>query len=157
MLKLAKQNNIQLPKNIIVTPFTPLGTTGINFAHNALNHTVVYKSADAWTNTLKEAYGKLQHPMNQPLKKSLLEEDKIWFSTDDELHIPLHEFYHSKQFLERLLPMRAKIIPSKYVKTINQVGKYASSSRFELEAELGTKSILRSLNKDEQEVFNYLI
>ena len=154
-IKLARQNGITLPKNIIISPFTMFQTGGVNLTHNMTEHSVILAKQKEMQEAAKKAYQQLTLPQSKQIAKSLIEQDARWHATDDELHIYMHEFAHSKYFLELLLPMKAKPVPMRYNKAAQKVGIYALSSRSELATELKTKSILRSLSADEKELLAY--
>lgn len=154
-VNLAEQNDIPIPKNIVISPFTSVQHNGLNMAHNMLDHTVIIRSKKEIDTTTEKAYKQLIHPNLQGLAQNLRAGDNAWFSTKDILHLYTHEFCHNKFYMEMLLPTRVKPIPAKYNETAKQVGIYAAKSRNELAAELKTKSILSSLNKKEEELLSY--
>lgn len=154
-IKHAKQNGIKLPKNIIISPFTMLQSGGVNLAHNMSDHSVILAKQKELKEAAEKAYQQMTLPETKKLLESLKAQDAKWRATDDELHVYMHEFVHSKYFLELLLPTKLKPIPQKYQKTAQDVGLYASASRNELVTELKTKSILRSLSEEEKELLAY--
>jgi len=153
---LATKHKLPLPKSIIITPFTPLKTSGACCPHSTQNFTVLLRSKKE-ENTINElAYGKLKSPQSKALAERLHDEDSRWFSTDDELHRYVHEFVHCRQFMDMLFTHRWEPIPKKYHPAVLNLGIYAKTTRREVDAELKTKEILRSLNKAEKELLGYL-
>jgi hypothetical protein len=103
----------------------------------------------------ERAYKHFVMPETQEYAKSLRAQDAAWYSTKDEKHISVHELCHSMFYLDALVSTRIKPIPPKYKKLGKQLGVYANTLRTEFAAELKTKSLLETLNKDEQEALNY--
>lgn len=155
-LDLAVKNNIPLPKNIIITPFTPYMASGVNLSQSISERSIFIKSQKEIDKTVAKAYKQFTLPETNDIVKNLQKEDSILHSTDDELHEYLHELVHSKYYMPNLLSKKNIRIPLKYYNTARSISTNAMVSRSELVTELKTKSILRSLNKDEQELLNYL-
>ena len=154
-IQLCTKHNIPLPKNIIITPFVGVQVHGQNLTHSATEYSIIISNKREQILSKKEAFEKLVSPELDTLKKALKQQDEKWFSTKDFLHIYVHEFTHSDQAVELLLPSKLKQIPVKYHDTIKKLGIYAQTSRRELLSELRTKSILGSINKDEKALLNY--
>ena len=155
-IDIAVKNNIPLPRQIIISPFTMLQANGANVAHNFSERTIILQPQKDIAEAKKKAYQAFSFlPQSRTIKQLIKRQDTAWSSTDDELQCYLHEFCHNKYFMDLLLPMKVKPIPAKYNNVAQNVGIYASSARGELDVELKTKSILRSLNKEEQELLNY--
>ena len=154
-IKLARKNNIPLPKNIIISPYTMIQTSGLNIAHNMLDNSVIINKQIDLKEATEKAYQQLISPKSKQVAEILKAQDAKWCATDDEFQLYLHEFVHSKYPVELLFPVKVKPIPAKYQQTAQGVGINAVLSRSELVTELKTKSILRSLNKNEKELLSY--
>ena len=156
-VKMCIKHNIPLPKNIIISPFVMVQASGQNIAHSATEYSVFISSKKEQGKAIKEAYEKLVSPELDEIIQTLKNQDENWFSTKDFLHVYVHEFCHSDQALELLIPFKLKQIPKKYYETIKKIGLYAQSSRRELLTELQTKNILGTLNEDEKALLNYFV
>ena len=155
-IKLVQKHNIPLPKNIIITPYTSIQTGGQNMAHSATNYTIMISSQKERNKAIEEAYKKIVSPELEEMKRGLLKQDENLYPTHSLLHLYVHEFTHSDQAVELLLPVKAVPIPVKYIDAYNKMSDYAKTSRRELQAELRTKYILDSLSEDKKALLDYL-
>jgi len=153
-IKIAKQQNIPFPENIIVSPFQPFMSAGVNVTTSKGRSIIFLSSKERKINT-EEAYKKFTLPETKVIVEMLKKSDESYASTNHPLHNYVHEFCHSLQNILDIFPARLKPLPAKYQKTAKQVSEYANTSIVELEAELRTKSILGSLSEDEKALLDY--
>ena len=153
-IKIAKQQNIPFPENLIVSPFQPYMAAGAN-VKTSKGHSIIFLSSKERKINTEEAYKKFTLPETKNIVEMLKQADKNYASTNHPLHNYIHEFCHSLQNILDIFPARLKPLPAKYQKTAEQVSEYANTSIVELEAELRTKSILSSLSEDEKALLDY--
>ena len=154
-IDIVKKYNVPMPNNIIITPFTMAYASGENLGHSMIKRSIIIQGQKEKVHNIKKAYKQISS-INSNYKKLLKSSEKTYLSTDDPLHVYVHEFLHSAQTIEFLIPFQQKPIPKKFMKVAEELGTYANTSKLDMDIELTTKDILRSLNKEERELSDYL-
>ena len=157
-LSLIHKRNITLPKNIIVCP-SELEVGGVNVLNPDGTSSIIItpsylleKNKQDALNNLK--YTKARRFMNIALRFN----DFNKYSTQYELHTPLHELLHT----ERIFPKYtiASLLPRRFNSTIDNLSLYAKNTKRcnveEIRVELLAKKILLGLNKKEEELLDYI-
>ena len=154
-IDIVKKYDVPMPKNIIITPFTSLMSVGENLLQSSGERSIIIQSRKERTKAVEEAYHKFISPMSASLVAKMRTEDRAFFSTNDPLHLYVHEFMHMTQPLELLLSVKCKRVPNKVAEVAPKISSYACSARAELDAEVKTKGALRSLSEEEKTVMKY--
>ena len=155
--EIAVRNGVPLPDIIIVTPYLKHSQKGqntmckdglrmvlINSCNDAqcIKNHIASSSADK---NLKDMYSCYQQTTSLNI-----------YSTNNPLHLYLHEFVHS----EKLLTYTRKKISEKYRDIVEKISDYArltyNRSNEEVRTELRTKEILEGLNDNESKILSYL-
>ena len=124
--EVASEGGIQVPKNVIATDFLPAGGENLLYGEGSI----------------------LLNPAKQAFKEG-------WCSTKAPYHAPLHEIMHGTH--PKLISFSNKKLPEKYKSVKNNLSGYsANSPTHETFTELNTKRVVDGLNKEEQELFDYL-
>ena len=153
-INIIKKTKIPLPDNIIVTPFVQANTKGMNVCGLKSKTTVFIKSASEEESVTKNALEKLSEE-GKKIANELLQDSKNWMSTTHPLHLYVHEFAHTGQYLKRLLVYEMKKDFLKLKMKYPGISEYATSAnRMEFENELVTKDILAKLNEEEKSILN---
>lgn len=156
-LKIAKEKNLPIPKNIIVSPILPAGdANGLHFFQSNGNNTVMFSTKlfkpdrleiieDASLECLSE-YDRLM------LKANFLSENINFRTTDNPLHTFIHEIIHGES-----MPFKKQKIPKRFNKTISQLPQYAKEASIEEKrTELRTEEVLQGISKEKKELLDYL-
>ena len=154
-VKLAKQNNIPLPENYIVTPFTLIGQNGTNCSHyEAGAHSVLVQPQEVVDETIDFALSRLEYFPRKKFKRLLKEKPN--FSTQNPIHMHLHELIHSENKLHMFF--NDKPIPDEFLGGLKDVGAYGivANSREEIRTELRARQILEGLSEEGKKTLEYL-
>lgn len=154
-IEIAKANNIPMPENYIVTPFTSGGHMGTNFNHYEFGrNSVLVCPEQIFNETFKDAQSHLTFMQRFRLRKYVSKTKSS--STSDPIHVHLHELLHCERKLCQLTDSTP--LPQNLTKGIENAGEYAknSASREEARVELKVKSLLSNLDNDEQKLLDYL-
>lgn len=157
-LEIAKQKNLPIPANIIVSPyFFERGINGVNRTGSNLKTTVYIQAKP----TIETEFEILSDAVPKSKERDLSFADSfvqnLWqFSTEHPEHMVMHEFLHSTN---PILLCNKKIL-QKYKEIADKLGFYASQSfnkaNEEVRNELLTKEVLEGLSKEEQKLLNLL-
>ena len=147
VIKIARKNNIPMPKNLVVTPYILQGADGLNIYNSKCSRNIFFKSSEEIQACTDDILS-LCKSDNVKEQIKLLSGNPHNYSTTSPLHIPMHEFCHSEQhsaiFADNL------IIKQKDIPMALKVSNYAPTNIIELETEIRTKSLLSTLTKEEQ-------
>lgn len=154
VIKLARQNNVPIPKNIIVTPFTAISTNGLNIVDQGMKNTVLVQPqkeiVDTYTAVRK----------NLPFWVRLLTPSKSTSvsSTKNPLHLKMHEFVHSESKNCLLISYNLKPIPKEHFKIMQNISVYSrmAQSKEEARTELRCKEIFEALTPEQKKTLEYL-
>jgi hypothetical protein len=153
-LQLAKENNIPLPKSIVVTPFMDIDNAGCNFTRDK----IIFINSNAQQGSFKPAISRLKLTRIEELFLNgfLLQSELNKNSTNNSVHNILHELVHGEN-PDAYIKVK---IPQKFYSVVENLGDYAESSfnknNEEIRTELRTKQILEGLNREEQELLDLL-
>ncbi len=155
--EVALKNNIPLPDIVIVTPYLQASEKGLNtMCSKGLRMVMInsnQSSADIKkfignsnvSKEIKDLYG--CHMQNQLISS---------YSTNNPLHVYLHEYIHS----ENPLVYTSKKIDKKYQETVSNLSEYArrafNKGNEEIRTEFRTKECIEGLSADEKSLLNYL-
>ncbi len=154
-VKLAKQNNVPLPKNYIVTPFTIIGQNGTNAFHYETGvHSVLVQPREVLDETIDFALSRLGYFPKRRFRRALRKNPDL--STQHPIHMHLHELIHSEDKLHTFFNDRP--IPEEFLGGLKDVGSYArtSNAREEIRTELKVKQILEGLSEEGKKTLEYL-
>ena len=148
-VKYARDKNIPIPDNIIMTPAFNIDG-GQNILTSDLERTVIIntqRTDDILKNILRH---EPKDSYNELISAELQGQDIVRFSTPHELHVILHEFEHSRNFLYSNVK-----IPKKHLPAVNGLSYYARrsfnlSNNDEIRNELLTKRDILGLNESEK-------
>ncbi len=125
--EVAKKNNCNLPRNVIVTDFTGMGIANGERVKDVI--------------------------MFNPTKSAKMSEG--FGSTNSDFHIPLHEIIHGDHL--PFLAFSHKKLPQSMIGTKRTLSGYSAGSlTHETFVELKTKKLIDGLNAEETELYNYL-
>ena len=152
--QIAKENNIPLPKSIVVTPYMDIDNAGCHFTRDK----IIFINSNAQQGSFRPAVRRLKLSQTEELflDSILLQSELKKNSTNNSVHNILHELIHGEN------PdcyIKTKI-PQKFYSAVTKLGNYAESSfnsnNEEIRTELRTKQILEGLNAEEKELLDLL-
>ena len=147
-VEFAREKNIPIPDNIIMTSAYPIDG-GQNILTSNLERTVFINPQTKYE-IGKQITGKNSGSYYDNLiNKELIGIHSIGTSTPDELHIILHEFEHTRNFMLTNIK-----IPQKFIPTVGGLMNYARQNfnflNDEVRNELLTKRDIMGLNNSEE-------
>ena len=153
-VKLAKENNIPLVENIIISPYIKANKAGFNIKQGNtifINTNQGLRSVIGYANRLN-----CEKDLRDAIIASSMDGTINQTSTSNSMHVFLHEFIH-RENPEQLLDIT---IPESFRETVSKLGSYAedafNKSNEEIRVELKVKQLLERLNPEEEELLNLL-
>ncbi len=157
-INIIKKTDIPLADTIIITPFTPRNTKGVNLLLSKSKNAVIIRSEAEETQIMQEAYNLLSEEAKKVIDEEFPNLCTDCMSTNHPLHYYVHEFAHSRQCLNSFLLYVLKIVPREVKAKVPNLGEYAlTTNQVEFENELVTKDILQGLNKTERAILDSYI
>ena len=154
VVKLARQNNIPIPKNVVITPFTPIAQNGSNIIHQDMKNTVLVQPLKE----IIDAYCMAKKNLPFWIRLFMPSKFTIALSTKNPLHLKMHEFVHSESKNNVLISYGIAPIPKEHFEVMQNISLYSRIARSKEEArtELRCKEIFEALTPEQKKTLEYL-